>query len=220
MPYDLLIFDFDGVLVDSEVLWSEALAAVLTRFGYPISVVECQRRFTGATGRAVRELVEAERGRPFAPTFTKEVVEEAYARLAADLKVIDGADAMLRSVARPRCLASNSNLSWIDQGLRGAGLERYFPPTHRFSAEQVVHGKPAPDVFIHAATTMGVDPSDCIVVEDSIHGVTGARAAGMRVLGFTGASHILDGHTELLWQAGVEAVFDDLAKLPEMLRSL
>ena len=220
MPYDLLIFDFDGVLVDSEVLWSEALSAVLTRFGYPISVVECQRRFTGATGRAVREIVEAERGRPLAPTFTKEVVDEAYARLAADLKVIDGADAMLRSIAGPRCLASNSNLAWIDQGLRGSGLDRFFPLPNRFSAEQVVHGKPAPDVFIHAASTMGVDPADCVVVEDSIHGVTGARAAGMRVLGFTGASHILDGHETLLRDAGVEAVFDDLRRLPEMLRRL
>jgi len=220
VPYELVIFDFDGVLVDSEVLWSEALSAVLTRCGYPITVVDCQRRFTGATGRAVREIVEAERGQPLAPTFTKEVVDEAYARLVVDLKVIDGADAMLRTIAGPRCLASNSNLAWIDQGLRGSGLDPYFPLPNRYSAEQVVHGKPAPDVFIHAATTMGVDPSDCIVVEDSIHGVTGARAAGMRVLGFTGASHILDGHDALLRDAGVAAVFDDLTKLPALLRSL
>jgi HAD superfamily hydrolase (TIGR01509 family) len=220
VPYDLLIFDFDGVLVDSEVLWSDALAVVLTDLGYPVTVEDCRRRFTGATGGAVRKMVEADRGQPLPPDFEMTVRDEAYALLAVDLKVVDGADAMLRSIAGPRCVASNSDLAWVDRGLRGSGLDRYFPLPNRFSAEQVVHGKPAPDVFILAAATMGVAPADCIVIEDSVHGVAGARAAGMRVLGFTGASHILDGHDTLLRQAGVEVVFDDLTTLPAMLQSL
>jgi HAD superfamily hydrolase (TIGR01509 family) len=216
----LLIFDFDGVLVDSEVLWSDALSVVLTRMDYPIGVDDCRRRFTGAMGSAVRALVEADSGKPLPAEFETAVRDEAYALLSVDLQVVAGADALLRSLEGQRCIASNSDLAWIDRGLRGADLDAYFPAPQRFSAEQVANGKPAPDVFVHAASTMGVDPAACIVVEDSIHGVTGARAAGMRVLGFTGASHTMDGHYDLLRQAGVDAVFDDLTRLPDLLRML
>lgn len=220
MTPGLLIFDFDGVLVDSEVLWSDALSVVLTRLGHPIGVDECRRQFTGATGSAVRAIVEADSGRSLPPDFEATVRDDAYALLSVDLQVIDGADALLRSLDGPRCIASNSDLVWIDRGLRGAELDVYFPSPHRFSAEQVANGKPAPDVFIHAATAMAVDPGDCIVIEDSLHGVAGARAAGMRVLGFTGASHIGEGHDDALRQAGVDAVFDDLTQLPVLLLSL
>jgi HAD superfamily hydrolase (TIGR01509 family) len=220
MTSRLLIFDFDGVLVDSEVLWSDALATVLTRHGYPMSVAECQRRFTGATGGAVRALVEAETGQPLLPDFETTVRDEAYALLDADLKVIDGAETLLRSLRGPRCIASNSDLKWIDLGLRGTGLDAFFLPTHRFSVEQVAQGKPAPDVFLHAASMMGAEPVDCLVIEDSLHGVTGARAAGMRVVGFTGASHSLHDHANALRQAGVEAVFDELTQLPDLLETL
>jgi HAD superfamily hydrolase (TIGR01509 family) len=220
MTSRLLIFDFDGVLVDSEVLWSEALATVLTRLGYPVSVEDCQRRFTGATGTAVRTLVEAETGQPLDPAFVTMVRDAAYELLAVDLKVIDGAESLLRSLNGPRCIASNSSLAWIDRGLRGAKLDGYFRPSHRFSSEQVAEGKPAPHVFLHAASMMGAEPVDCLVIEDSIHGVTGARAAGMRVVGFTGASHTFDDHADVLRQAGVDAVFDDLTQLPDVLQAL
>jgi beta-phosphoglucomutase-like phosphatase (HAD superfamily) len=84
----------------------------------------------------------------------------------------------------------------------------------------VARGKPAPDLFVHAAAAMGIDPAACLVIEDSVHGVNGALAAGMRVLGFTGASHIEDGHADVLLRAGVVAVFDDLTRLPDLLRRL
>lgn len=220
MSPDLLIFDFDGVLVDSEVLWNDVLVSVLTGLGHPMRLEDGHHRFTGLSGRDVRKVIEADLGRPLDPAFESMVREQAYARLAADLQIVTGADRLLRGLDGPRCIASNSSLRWIDLGLRGVDLHRYFPPEHRFSAEQVVHAKPAPDVFMHAAASMAVDPAGCIVIEDSLHGVAGARAAGMAVIGFAGASHIGAGYEDALRQAGAVAVFDDLTQLPAVLRKL
>jgi len=220
VPYDLLIFDFDGVLVDSEGISNEVLAAMLTELNFPLSEAECRRRFTGLKMEVIRDMIETEHGRALPLRFEEMVRDESYRRLGSELKMVSGADILLRGLDQPCCIASNSGPRWIDLGLRTTGLDIFFPLEIRFSAAQVARSKPAPDVFIHAATTMGIDPADCIVIEDSVHGVTGARAAGMRVLGFTGASHILDGHDALLHQAGVEAVFDDLSKLPALLQQL
>jgi HAD superfamily hydrolase (TIGR01509 family) len=220
MKPELVVFDFDGVLVDSEVISNEVLAAVLTVLDYPLSTADCHRRFTGLKIEAIREMIEAELGHAFSPRLEEMVRDESYRRLASELKMVRGADALLRALEGPRCIASNSGPRWIDLGLRATGLEPFFRPEIRFSAAQVARGKPAPDVFLHAAASMGTDPAACVVIEDSVHGVHGARAAGMRVLGFIGASHILDGHAAVLRGAGVEAVFDDLSALPDLLRRL
>jgi HAD superfamily hydrolase (TIGR01509 family) len=220
MTPELIVFDFDGVLVDSEVISNEVVAAALTELDYPVSVADCHRRFTGLKLETIRVLIEAELGRPLSPRLEALVRDESYRRLAGELQMVRGADALLRGLQGSRCIASNSSPRWIELGLRATGLERFFRPEVRFSAAHVAQGKPAPDVFIHAATSMQVDPTACVVIEDSIHGVRGALTAGMRVLGFTGASHIADGHAAILREAGVTAVFDDLSQLPDMLKRL
>ena len=216
----LIVFDFDGVLVDSEPLSNSVLAAVLTELGCPTTPAESHRRFTGLNVRAVREAVEREHGRALPTTFESMVREQAHRRIETELRMVQGADRLLGGLAGPRCIASNSGPLWIDLALRATGLDGFFAPACRFSAAQVAKGKPAPDLFIHAAASMGADPTACVVIEDSVHGVRGALTAGMRVLGFTGASHIEHGHDAILREAGVDAVFDDLTELPEVLRRL
>jgi HAD superfamily hydrolase (TIGR01509 family) len=220
MTPELIVFDFDGVLVDSEVISNEVVAAMLTEIGYPVSVADCHRRFTGLKLETIRAQIEAELGRPLSPRLEALVREETYRRLGSELEMVRGADALLRGLQGPRCIASNSSPRWIELGLRATGLEPFFRPEVRFSAAHVAQGKPAPDVFIHAAASMRVDPTACVVIEDSIHGVRGALTAGMRVLGFTGASHIAEGHAAILREAGVTAVFDDLTQLPGILTRL
>jgi HAD superfamily hydrolase (TIGR01509 family) len=220
MTPELIVFDFDGVLVDSEVISNEVVAAALTELDYPVSVADCHRRFTGLKLETIRALIEAELGYPLSPRLEALVRDESYRRLAGELQMVRGADVLLRGLQGLRCIASNSSPRWIELGLRVTGLEPFFRPEVRFSAAHVAQGKPAPDVFIHAATSMQVDPTACVVIEDSIHGVRGALTAGMRVLGFTGASHIAEGHAAILREVGVTAVFDDLSQLPDMLKRL
>jgi HAD superfamily hydrolase (TIGR01509 family) len=220
MTPELIVFDFDGVLVDSEVISNEVVAAALTELDYPVSVADCHRRFTGLKLETIRAQIEAEQGRPLSPRLEALVRDETYRRLDGELQMVRGADALLRGLQGPRCIASNSSPRWIELGLRATGLEPFFQPEIRFSAAHVAHGKPAPDVFIHAATSMGTEPAACLVIEDSVHGVAGAVAAGMRVIGFAGASHIPDGHEGILRDAGAETVFDDLTQLPGLLRRL
>ena len=220
MTPDLVVFDFDGVLVDSEVISNEVLAAALTALDYPLSEAECRRRFTGLKIEAIRVMIETERGRALSPRLEGMVRDESYRRLGSELKMVPGADVLLRNLRGPRCIASNSGPRWIDLGLRTTGLETFFPPEIRFSAAQVARSKPAPDVFLHAAASMGTDPAACVVIEDSVHGIAAACAAGMRVLGFTGASHIDAGHAAVLQGAGALALFDDLTALPDLLARL
>ena len=220
MTPDLIAFDFDGVLVDSEVLWSEAMASVLARLGRPISVLECRRRYTGISGRDVRAAIEGHQGQPLPDDFEEIVKQAAYTALAETPRMVPGADRLLHELDGPRCIVSNSGLPWIDLGLRGAGIAGHFPEDCRFSAAQVGKGKPAPDVYLLAARSMRISPGRCLVIEDSIHGVAAARAAGMRVVGFTGGSHIEDGYADVLLQAGVCAILEALPDLPDLLKRL
>ena len=185
--------------------------SILSELGYPLTPAESHRRFTGLNLRAVREAVELDRGRPLSSEFETMVREQAHRRIQTELRMVAGADTLLRGLAGPRCIASNSGPLWIDLALRATGLDVFFLPECRFSAAQVAKGKPAPDLFVHAAAAMGADPAACIVIEDSVHGVRGARTAGMRVLGFIGASHVEEGHDAILREAGVDHPFEALA---------
>lgn len=220
MNIELLVFDFDGVLVDSEVIASRVLAGVLTEMGYPVTLAESVVRFTGMNGRHIRAVVEADTGQPLPEAFEATMSGRARALFETDLVAIPGAESLLRTLEGDRCIASNSGHAWIERALRTTGLAPYFDESALFSAADVPDGKPAPDLFLHAAQTMGANTANCVVIEDSPLGVTGGVAAGMTVLGFTGASHIGDGHAERLRDAGVVAVFDDLSRLPEILESL
>ena len=220
MRVGLLIFDFDGVLVDSEVIANRVLAEVLTEMGYPVAPAECVVRFTGMNGRRIRAVVEGETGRPLPEAFEATMSGRARALFETDLAPIAGAAPLLQALDGARCIASNSGHAWIRRALHTTGLARYFDESVLFSAADVAVGKPAPDLFLHAARTMGAATGDCVVIEDSPLGVTGGVAAGMTVLGFTGASHVGDGHEARLRDAGAVAVFDALSQLPDLLKRL
>lgn len=209
----LVVFDCDGVLVDSEPIANRVLAGALTAAGYPVTAAECERRFTGRTYRDVVEMVEAERRAPLPPGFGQEVQERTISLFATELRPITGIAEIARAVPVPKCVASSSSPRWIRTALETTELLRLFEP-HLFSAAMVAEGKPAPDLFLHAAREMGVEPLDCLVIEDSVAGIAAARAAGMRVLGFAGGGHAdAADYVARLEREGAEAVFRDAAAL-------
>jgi HAD superfamily hydrolase (TIGR01509 family) len=181
----MIIFDFDGVIVDSERLANAVLARMVSALGRPMDAAEAARRFTGKVTRDCLTLIEHELGLAVPPGFAadyEDAITDAYQR---DLTPVVGIVPVLESLRGPRCIASGSSHPRIAHALRLVGLGHHFEGAV-FSAEEVARGKPAPDVFLHAAARMGVDPDGCVVVEDSLTGVAGARAAGMPVFGLVG----------------------------------
>lgn len=213
----LLIFDCDGVLVDSEMIASRVLAAKLSAIGYPVTAKQCRERFTGKWMTDVLALV-AETGVAVPDDFKetlKAADKEAFER---ELKPMPGVLQVIRELKHDRCVASSGSVEKMETTLGISGLLPYFRP-HLFSAVHVKRGKPEPDLFLHAAQRMGRAPGDCLVIEDSTAGVTAARRAGMRVIGFAGASHAreMPGYADALRQAGAADVFDDMTRLSEFL---
>jgi HAD superfamily hydrolase (TIGR01509 family) len=208
VAFDLVIFDCDGVLVDSEVISCRAHAETLTRHGYPITADQVLRRFLGVSDREARLTIENETGRRL-----PEIKAAALRFYADELEPIAYAAEAIEAIGLPRCVASSGTPEKIHHGLTCAGLYDRLAP-NIFSATQVKRGKPAPDLFLFAAGRMEVPPARCLVIEDSVAGVTGARAAGMTVLGFHGGSHCGAGHAETLRAAGAARTFHDMRQLP------
>ena len=214
--FGLIIFDCDGVVVDSEVISCRVHAEVLTRHGYPISADEVCARFLGRTARDTAIEVERELGRPLAENYDQERRAALIAALADSVEAIPHLEQALDTIAAPICIASSAVPEKIFATLSRTGLYRRFAP-NIFSGSQVKNGKPAPDLFLFAATQMATLPERCLVIEDSVPGVTGARAAGMTVLGFHGGSHCRPGDDEALRAAGSVATFDDMRQLPGLI---
>jgi HAD superfamily hydrolase (TIGR01509 family) len=216
MPVDLVIFDCDGVLVDSEIISCRAHAETLTRYGYPISADQVYDRFLGRSSHSARLDVERDLGRALPDDFHDQLNAELFRLLEASLEATPHIEQALDSIAQPICVASSGPPEKIRLSLTRTGLYGRFAP-HIFSATQVAHGKPAPDLFLFAAARMGVSPERCLVIEDSTPGITGARAAGMAVLGFHGGSHCRPGHADTLQSAGAIATFADMRQLPGLI---
>jgi HAD superfamily hydrolase (TIGR01509 family) len=220
MSTKLIIFDCDGVLVDSEIISSRIEAAELTRLGYSINQEENIRRFTGKTQKDILEIVEEELGRKLPDGFQNILYKKIYDALTSDLVAIEGVELVLSRITS-KCIASNGEISKISNSLKVTGLDSFFPIKHRFSAEMVAKSKPSPDLFLFAADKMGYPPASCIVIEDSITGVQGAKAAGMTVLGFTGASHITDkSHSDSLISAGATETFSKMTELLDIIERI
>lgn len=217
MPIDLIIFDCDGVLVDSEVISCRAHADVLTRQGYPITSEQVFERFLGRSMRQATREVEAELGRSLPDDFHSQVYAEIFQAFATSLEATPHIGEALSQIAVPTCVASSGPPEKISASLNRVGLYDRFAP-NIFSAVQVPNGKPAPDLFLFAATKMQTEPARCLVIEDSVAGIAGARAAGMTVLGFHGGSHCGPGHADTLLRAGAGLTFDDMRQLPELVR--
>jgi HAD superfamily hydrolase (TIGR01509 family) len=218
-PVDLIIFDCDGVLVDSEVISCRAHAETLTRHGYPITADQVLTRFLGVSDREARQTIEAELGRKLPDDFESQMKQAALQHYAGDLRHIPYINEAIAAIALPKCVASSGTHEKIRHGLTCAGLFDLLAP-HIFSATQVKRGKPAPDLFLFAANRMQASPARCLVIEDSIPGITGALAADMTVLGFHGGSHCRPGYGETLRAAGAMMTFDDMRQLPGLIAQI
>jgi HAD superfamily hydrolase (TIGR01509 family) len=219
--FDLILFDCDGVLVDSEIIAARVESQLLTEAGYPISVEEMGERFAGMTWKNILLSIEKEADIPLSASLLDKSEKLLDARLERDVKIIDGVKFALARLTTQRCICSNSSSARLDMMLTKVGLKPYFAP-HIYSAKDLGPDrvKPKPDIFLHGAQQFGVDPSRCLVVEDSTHGVHAARAAGMRVVGFTGASHTYPSHADRLTDAGAETVISRMQDLPAVVAAL
>ena len=211
MAYDLVIFDCDGVLVDSEPLSNRILAERLTAIGLPTTTEESIRDYMGRSWKTDQEIIERRLGRPLPEGWVDEYHAAVIAAFELELQPVAGIAAALDAIEAPWCVASSSAHPRIRAALAATGLLARFEG-RIFSATDVEHGKPAPDLFLHAAARMGAEPAACAVVEDSRYGVEAARAAGMLAFGYTG------GLTPPERLAGPRTVlFDDMRRLPDLL---
>lgn len=190
MTKKMIIFDCDGVLVDSEFITSRVFAEALEGYGYSISAEECIRKFTGASEEACRQAIREETGITIPKNYWS--IHEPQLRCAYEKELtplMQPVLEILKILKIPRCIASNSPRSHILDCLTYTKQMNYFDETSIFSAQQVANAKPAPDLFLHAAKEMNVKPEDCIVIEDSSAGARAAIAAGMQVFMFLGGTH-------------------------------
>ncbi|MER5577828.1 HAD family hydrolase [Streptomyces massasporeus] len=213
MRYDLVIFDNDGVLVDSEPISNRLLAAYLTELGHPTSYEESIRDYMGSAMHRIHELVLERTGQRLPQDFDDVFHTRVFTAFEQELVAVAGASEVLEKLAAdgvPYCVASSGSHERIRVGHRTTGLDRWFDEERVFSSQDVGRGKPAPDLFLHAAERMGVAPQRCVVVEDSPLGVQAAVAAGMDVYGFTAMTP-----AEKL--AGATRLFSDMGELLDLL---
>jgi HAD superfamily hydrolase (TIGR01509 family) len=201
-----LVFDFDGVIADSETLANTVLAERVSALGIPTTLDDALQQYSGRRWIDVMAEIERRIGRAPPADFSQTLSAATLRRFETDLKEVDGARQFLRRFADvPRCIASSSSLDRIHLCLRVLGMTEEFG-SHVFSAENVVRGKPHPDIFLFAAARLATAPRDCLVIEDSVGGVRAAVAAGMTVIGLHAASHVRSGHADRLRQAGASHV--------------
>jgi HAD superfamily hydrolase (TIGR01509 family) len=206
-----VIFDCDGVLIDSERLAVKVDVVALRELGWPLSEAEVIARFVGRSDREARKTIEAHLGRKLPDGWTERVQQRYREVFAAELTPVEGILDALDRIVLPTCVASSATHEHLRYTLGLTGLYERFAG-RIFSADDVARGKPAPDLFLHAASAMAADPAGCVVIEDSRPGVEAARAAGMRVLAFAGGlstAEVLDGPST--------TVFDDMRELPALL---
>jgi HAD superfamily hydrolase (TIGR01509 family) len=211
---ELLIFDCDGVLVDSEVLAARGYAEVLAEIGVEVPS-DLWRQCVGLKQAEIFGLIEAATHRTVEPETREKLWPHTRKLFEAELKPTAGLREFLDASHVRRCVASSSSPERIGVSLQLTGLASYFDDV--FSTQYVARGKPAPDIFLYACEKMGVSPQRALVIEDSAPGVQGARAAGARVVGYLGGAHIGEGHAERLLAAGAEFVAVDWAQIREYL---
>lgn len=204
MHHAAVIFDFDGVIADSEMLANLVLAEELTRLGLPTSLEQSYARYIGTRWDEMIARIEAALGRAVPPDWGAQLSDTMMARFRRDLAEVPGAGAFIAMLGSlPRGIASSSSPERLALCLEVLGLAEAFGP-HVFSAELVTLGKPAPDIYLLAAERLGVAPEACLVIEDSPSGVKAAKAAGMEVVGLLAGAHIQPGHDARLRAAGAD----------------
>jgi HAD superfamily hydrolase (TIGR01509 family) len=207
----LVIFDCDGVLVDSELITNEVFSTMLGELGLPMSVGYLFDNFVGRSMQHCWQQIGAMLGREVPDAFRAEFQQRSLAALQAHVRAVRGVEAVLDWLPVPYCVASSGSHEKMATTLGATGLLPRFRD-RAFSATEVAHGKPSPDIFLYAAAKCGVEPSLCAVVEDSPAGVAAGVTAGMRVYGYSAFTP-----AERLQAAGAHATFTDMARLPELL---
>ena len=215
MAHTLVIFDCDGVLVDSEPIVNRLLVEALAGEGLRLTNEEVDQAFLGLSWPATLDIIEGRLGRPVAGGFLQRIQRASFDAFRRELRPVPGIEAALDQIGQPMCVASSGEAAGIYHSLELTGLLPRFDG-RLFSAEQVARGKPHPDVFLFAAESLGVLPSDCAVVEDSLNGVHGAAAAGMTVFAYEPAASFARGRHDAFCSAGA-TVFQDMAELPVLL---
>jgi HAD superfamily hydrolase (TIGR01509 family) len=218
MNFDLIIFDCDGVLIDSEILSNRAEVELLKSLGIEFDLSDYMARFVGKSTKDVLKSIEFSHSICLPDNFRRLAGEKVYQAFRDELKPIPGIFELLDAIDLPKCVGSSSSLNRLELTLTMTGLFDLFAP-HIFSADQVNRGKPAPDLFLFAAEKMKVDPTRCIVIEDSPHGVRAGVDAEMTVLGFIGGSHIQSEHDLKLMEEGAVKVFSTMSEISAWLEN-
>lgn len=214
---EAIIFDFDGVVADSEVLANTLLAAFLTQEGLPTRYEDALDRYKGRRWTDVALRIGDELGRTIDDTFRERYRAFSKGRMREEVGPVRGVrDFLQNQSSRKLGVASSSNPEWLQHCVAKFAFDDHFGP-HLYSAVSVDRGKPAPDVFLHAASGLKSAPQSCLVVEDSPAGIVGARAADMIAIGFVGASHARTSDRSTLLEAGAHAVVSSYAELENLL---
>ena len=218
MKFDAIIFDFDGVLLESEYAGNRQIAEYLTSIGHPTTPEDSMANFMGLAGADFLGAIEKWIGRAIPESFhqaraieDRRALEEGLPAVAGAIRFIDGLPADL-----PRAIASSSTTEWITRHLDHLGVRDAFGDKIFSGREHVERGKPEPDIYLHAARALGVDIRRCVILEDSPVGVTGAVASGAHVIGLCAGSHCAPDHADRLRALGVQAIahdFDEVARL-------
>lgn len=217
MPFDALIFDCDGVLIDSEIVVCRIAAEELTKLGYDISTDQVIERFAGRPDHEMRAEIEQDWGQSIPDAYRENVNARTIEAYGTELKIMPGVQEALDHITIPVAVASSSFPQKLQLGLETVGLyERLMPNV--ISGTLVARGKPEPDIFIFAAGWLKTSPKRCLVVEDSVPGTRAAKRAGMHVFGFTGGTHCKPGFEQKLREAGADLTFADMKLLPELLQ--
>ena len=210
---DLIIFDCDGTLVDSETLYNSITSELLTEMGFAeYTTTRCIELFAGQSWSTIKAILEDKHGAQIPKDLVERYIQTANSRMDNELKAAPDAHDMLEEIKQERsiCVASNGERGNVLKSLRMTGLMPHFDEAHIFTKIQVERPKPAPDLFLFTAAQMGFDPAQCLVIEDSPAGVEAAVAADMRVIGYTGCAHDTDHQADLLKSAGAQSITDRL----------
>lgn len=219
MQFEAIIFDFDGVLLESEFDGNCHLARLLTDLGYPTSVEDALTHFIGLSGRDFIAAIESRIGADLPQQFYELRSIEAARALREGVAAVAGAVEFVQSLPPelPKAVASSSSTEWVRTHLKHIGLADAFG-THLYSGrEHVARPKPAPDLYLHAARRLGVDIEDCVIIEDSEVGAKGALASGAQVVGLVAGSHCLVGHDKRLEQLGLPHIAHSFEELRRVL---
>jgi len=215
--FDLVIFDYDGVVADSELLNNRVMAELLTEIGLATTVDQAIDTYMGKRWLDCLPLIEERLGRRCPDDFNAEWTRRCADQAAVGLRPVPGVQVFASALTLKRCIASSSPPSWIEMGLDRFGLTEVFDGAIYSAAVHVTRGKPHPDLFLHAAAAMGTTPECALVIEDTTTGVRAGVAAGMTVVGLCAGGHIRDGHAAQLQAAGAHHVVTDYDAIADLL---